>query len=1115
MNEPSPLLSAQRTEDLSHQSYNSSSSNSTIKAGERDTNRQRRISVQAQDGFQSSSKSQEPSFPKLSSATRVDTTECNNDVITRKAEVPEKQTTSIVQAPPELAHLATATPRVLHSRTPSRPSREGTATLDILEQSPVIQSNLSRLPISHHRRTSSTDSRTSSLSLTAGPRSLKSPMSGRKVVNNNSDLSLSDMKPPALTRPSTHDGHTNRTASRRGGAKLKKEPTSSVSQSESSDKQPSRFGFLKRSRKGPAAGTGHEGYGKYSLRRRSGNNVDVNSQGRSPSVDSVRSSTFGQPSSRKSSISSQQENQSTDNFLRERLSPVIIRGEGNTARISDSSASQDGWKGNGALGGWSTMASSVTSLESTTSIVHDTSKLTLLPSAMAKEHTTSHGKVPINDSASYDANIDDDVPVSPKTTQPPASNMSRSNGKTQWPMLEGFTSGSSSSRTNNPQEHSQEKQTRNKPLHKWNFFQRAQTRTAGAKSTLPSDSFESPELPVNLATVQPARTVPHYAMLEMPQSLDMEDLEQLMKEAEVIHGGSSSSALSENASKEDIDKGTGPDATVSTIKLRESREENVQPVLLPSPPLLMSMFSPQNEQKNVKNVEEFTTDSMEKNINEISGVPSATAGAAATTVAEQPNTNAGHQICATPYVELKSPDKPSRLVQIGRIPKVVSKRDRERKISSQSFSRPFAPSQPRPRLQSPNPNPSHTRRGSKESAQGIVQGPVTKDVPSKHENTINNVMIFSEDFQLTDPSTQDTEFISFPPRKDSDMSYTSSSGGYSIFGSPSEIVQPTNTNGVSEDEVWKEYDDLLDEVTSSIPTGPPLIAISSSPSPLPPTPKKGARRSRRGRKGKKLAATTSNNGHIKAKENSTFANTTVVTTAAVYDSEAGSLSCAGSCHGSDLPLPEKTELLPGSPGLMPPAGTVPGMPMSVTDLLATYEERNLSDGETEFEEEEDDKDVKAGIRKAGSGLAYSSGALCKKRTSSSIHSTSHSHITGSGTAGATTLSEQGTSSTSVTQSSGSATIVASGTGSSITTETVTVDPTMTRYPDPKHIEDIENRNDGLVSMANLRFGALMTSKWLSFGQVLFSPAQSELANSTGERVLVLDGLGTGKHSPVL
>jgi SAM-dependent methyltransferase len=57
------------------------------------------------------------------------------------------------------------------------------------------------------------------------------------------------------------------------------------------------------------------------------------------------------------------------------------------------------------------------------------------------------------------------------------------------------------------------------------------------------------------------------------------------------------------------------------------------------------------------------------------------------------------------------------------------------------------------------------------------------------------------------------------------------------------------------------------------------------------------------------------------------------------------------------------------------------------------------------------------------------------------------------------------------------------------------------------MEIAETQADGLVSMANLRFGALMTSKWLSFGRVLFSPVHFELKDPNEDRVLVIDGLG--------
>jgi hypothetical protein len=63
--------------------------------------------------------------------------------------------------------------------------------------------------------------------------------------------------------------------------------------------------------------------------------------------------------------------------------------------------------------------------------------------------------------------------------------------------------------------------------------------------------------------------------------------------------------------------------------------------------------------------------------------------------------------------------------------------------------------------------------------------------------------------------------------------------------------------------------------------------------------------------------------------------------------------------------------------------------------------------------------------------------------------------------------------------------------------------------DSRMIELAEKDSMGFESMANLRFGALMTSKWLSFGRVLFSPVHYELKDPKEDRVLIVDGLGKG------
>jgi hypothetical protein len=61
--------------------------------------------------------------------------------------------------------------------------------------------------------------------------------------------------------------------------------------------------------------------------------------------------------------------------------------------------------------------------------------------------------------------------------------------------------------------------------------------------------------------------------------------------------------------------------------------------------------------------------------------------------------------------------------------------------------------------------------------------------------------------------------------------------------------------------------------------------------------------------------------------------------------------------------------------------------------------------------------------------------------------------------------------------------------------------------------DIAERDrEGTVAQTNLRSASLMTSRWLSFGRVLFSPAHSRVKTSDSERILVIDGLGNDDWS---
>ncbi|KAH9822897.1 hypothetical protein Tdes44962_MAKER00725 [Teratosphaeria destructans] len=65
-----------------------------------------------------------------------------------------------------------------------------------------------------------------------------------------------------------------------------------------------------------------------------------------------------------------------------------------------------------------------------------------------------------------------------------------------------------------------------------------------------------------------------------------------------------------------------------------------------------------------------------------------------------------------------------------------------------------------------------------------------------------------------------------------------------------------------------------------------------------------------------------------------------------------------------------------------------------------------------------------------------------------------------------------------------------------------------RTKDTQFLRHPENDESSQMANDTLRFGALMASKWLSFGQVLFSPAHHEMSLAHDPRVLIIDGLGS-------
>jgi hypothetical protein len=104
---------------------------------------------------------------------------------------------------------------------------------------------------------------------------------------------------------------------------------------------------------------------------------------------------------------------------------------------------------------------------------------------------------------------------------------------------------------------------------------------------------------------------------------------------------------------------------------------------------------------------------------------------------------------------------------------------------------------PKGRLRSVGRIPQVVRVGQASQAQLAQQSATDIQDPSSHDLEGKRAVSIADETQ---------EFIAFPPRKDSELSYTSSSG----LGSP----YITRSSFVGEDEVWNEYDNLLDEISS-------------------------------------------------------------------------------------------------------------------------------------------------------------------------------------------------------------------------------------------------------------------------------------------------------------
>ncbi|MCJ1462130.1 hypothetical protein MMC07_000730 [Pseudocyphellaria aurata] len=898
---------------------------------------------------------------------------------------------------------------------PPRPSREGTPKLDDnAGPSPIIQSNLSRLITTGHKRRESLDKTLSSPE--ARQQAASIPRS--TVGYSPSSASTLSIKPSRL--PSPNPGSVSSPRPRPADVLKTRDipvteananidrPKDSSPLSAASNKSSSRFGlFTKRTKspletsriesgekpaakKGPTAGTGHEGYGKYAKRGRSGSVSTSASRGRSTSTGGTSNSLARTPTSRKSSITSRGEAE-MDDFLLERLAPVVISGGGAFAEIRDGGT------------------------ESYRKISEDESVGRLSKEGLAARRPLAYAQADVSKATSgpafKESNIDrrgSRVLADGREHSPPvvATQITHTADQTRRPTLAARrslhrsqlfkeagpikipapintqvvapspsvnsydTMQSSVLRTDSTQVLTDDifegregnwlkprkPEKRARSPRKWNFFQRthATPKTMGRKP-LGGDEGIS-EVPVTISRIPDSRPVAHYAMLDGNDQESSSSTVNLLSDA-------NDPMQSQYMSRGPITREFEPDA---------HKENHKYSMLLPSPPKFSSDFAAARRS------------------------PSPTA------IVPQPDPM---PLTAVPRDTTPKP-KGSRLQQVGRIPRVVSKRDRPHNPPPQSFSRPF--------VRPPAPLPE----ASSFTIQPLI--PETVPQPTLGVNTEFPPPIWENDgspesasapvdvnASLSPPSRE--EFLAFPPRKGSEVSGSSSSGTFNFAATTAVVPQPGVTAG--EDEVWNEYDELLD--------------IVESPAPL-------------------VKGTSILDENRSKKVRPALAALQIRKESSITQFSAGpSVTLSGSFETS---LP--TAALPTPPhklNLLSPlhSAELVSTPLSFSDFFAGYGDRNRASA-------------------ASKRHSISTGSRYSQKSAISESSSQYSR---------------------------------DNEGKKRNTEIMA-----------------EKTEPAPGAESNLRFSALMTSRWLSFGRVLFSPAHLEIHSNRHDRVLVLDGLGNDDWS---
>lgn len=947
-----------------------------------------------------------------------------------------------VQMPPELAHLnvdvASVQPDMLRPRAPARPSRHGTPTIaGMAKESSVVHSDLPPVYTTYHKRTPSQETPISASSPTKSRFGFSSRASSRTV----SPRIDSAISPPPSARKFYRSQTPESSSGEGAGIRRKDSPAIPVRQSPA--KSP-RFGFFsrkakadkadkpevpkltekpaRRQSKGPIAGTGHEGYGRYAFRARSGSNVS-STGGRSPSADSISSGVVRPAAGKRKSSTASNESE-LDDFLRERLRPVILRGSGSTMSSDPIGAS---------LAPASSKSSSVDSIPR------------LLPSAMRKASDASAERRQSTKLAIYDSSEDDSVRRRPTLAArrsitrlssgeskspvriPPPINTSLLKQQpvidsydaepTAWPKTD-----SSLPLTEDGKEGLWLKpldvKPSPKPARKWNFFHRAATASP-VKGKQRAIEVEDLEISHN-------RAVAHYAMLDHMDSIGLDEVEDIVRDSTdfeedflsdteanpkvFAYEGRHESAMPSPRTV-DIDRDADLSARPEPLRPKTSDQQN------PDEASKAPSVQPRSR-KHIVNAAEIAHPTRQDSR---SGLPATravyTPDMSGRRTPEPTNCHLG-----TPEQTNGSPRQP-RLSPIGRIPAVVSRRDREVKLPVTSFSRPFTFAKP--------PGSIYSQIREMASPTEPNSQPVSS-TSTRSEGTINDPSSISH----TNPSIStnrtsvdvhhQSEFLTFPPRKGSDQSYSCSAS--------SSIPSWMTTLPIQKEDVWNEYNDFMDEV---MPMRTPMR-----------TPTTGS-----------------------------YLGAPFQYSSMLWDG-----------NGQSWPIPTRTpptQQLPAIPG----ASTVSTI-LTVPQQISRFLRRSVSPITP---------DTISGLGSHISTFPPRQASLRNTQQTSTPHPKRSSLVSARAS-----ISSSGSSRNSTHSRSASLPYTRHSQTESSSSRTATRDTSLAGIAEVP----TASTSPTLKPSTNLRIGALMTSKWLSFGRVLFSPAHNEMIFAHEPRVLIVDGLNS-------